>query len=127
VLKPGGRIAIADIVVRGQVPDELRRSLELWAGCVAGALEEDDYRAKLVAAGFTDIEMETLREYTASDAEGAGLGELLRKHAVQGADSLGFVSAVVRAKRPGGSERAFAEPLQVVAGEAGGACGPNCC
>jgi ubiquinone/menaquinone biosynthesis C-methylase UbiE len=127
VLKPGGRIAIADIVVRGQVPEDLRRSLELWAGCVAGALEESDYRAKLAAAGFTDIEMETLREYTAEDAEGAGLGELLRKHAVRGTEKLGFISAVVRAKRPGGSSRAFEEPLQVVAGEAGGGCGPSCC
>jgi ubiquinone/menaquinone biosynthesis C-methylase UbiE len=127
VLKPGGRIAIADIVVRGEVPDDLRRSLELWAGCVAGALEESDYRAKLVAAGFSAIEMETLRAYTAADAEGAGLGELLRKHAVQGGDSLGFISAVVRATRPGGGARAFDEPLQVVAGEAGGGCGPSCC
>src|SRR3990172_6386512 len=62
VLKPGGRVAIADIVVRGgQVPEPLRRSLELWAGCVAGALEEDEYRQKLAAAGFTDIEIESLR------------------------------------------------------------------
>jgi ubiquinone/menaquinone biosynthesis C-methylase UbiE len=127
VLKPGGRIAIADIVVRGEVPSALRRSLELWAGCVAGALEEDDYRAKLAAAGFGDIEIETLREYTASDAEGAGLGALLRRHARQGAEKLGFISAVVRATRPGGSGRAFDEPLQVVAGEAGSACGPSCC
>ena len=134
VLKPGGRLAIADIVVRGRVPAGLRRSLELWAGCVAGALEESDYRDKLVAAGFSDIEMETLREYTASDAEGAGLGDLLRKHAVRGAEKLGFISAVVRASRPvlsgvegpGGSPRAFEEPLQVVAGEGGG-CGPSCC
>src|SRR3990170_3183721 len=70
VLKPGGRVAIADIVVRGQVPPELRRSLELWAGCVAGALEEGEYRAKLEAAGFTAIDIENVREYTASDAEG---------------------------------------------------------
>ena len=73
VLKPGGRVAIADIVVRGSVPQALRRSLELWAGCVAGALEENDYRQKLAAAGFTDIEIESLREYTAGDAETGGL------------------------------------------------------
>ena len=116
VLKPGGRVAIADIVVRGgQVPEPLRRSLELWAGCVAGALEEDEYREKLAAAGFTDIEIESLREYTAADAESGGLGELVRQFAKQGADSLGFISAVVRARRPGGEGRAFEEPLQVVA------------
>jgi len=134
VLKPGGRVAIADIVVRGSVPQELRRSLELWAGCVAGALEEDDYRRKLAAAGFTDIEIESLREYTAGDAETGGLGELVRQYAMKGADSLGFISAVVRARRPvlsgaegpGGSARAFEEPLQVVAAE-GPCCGPDCC
>ena len=126
VLKPGGRVAIADIVVRGQVPQALRRSLELWAGCVAGALEETEYRQKLAAAGFTDIEIEALREYTAGDAEASGLGELVRRYAKKGADSLGFISAVVRARRPGGAGPAFEEPLQVVAAE-GPCCGPDCC
>ena len=72
VLTPGGRFAVADIVTRGKMPAELKRSLELWAGCVAGALSEDDYRAKLAAAGFGDIEIEALREYTADDAESGG-------------------------------------------------------
>ena len=58
VLKPGGRFAIADIVTRGQMPEALQRSLELWAGCVAGALDQDDYRAKLTEAGFGDVEIE---------------------------------------------------------------------
>jgi ubiquinone/menaquinone biosynthesis C-methylase UbiE len=128
VLKPGGRLAIADIVVRGKVPPELRRSLELWAGCVAGALEESEYRTKLAAAGFTDIEIETLREYTATDAEGAGLGELVRKYAKQGDEPLGFISAVVRARRPGEGGHAFSS-LNVVAADedAGACCGPDCC
>jgi len=127
VLKPGGRVAIADIVVRGSVPQALRRSLELWAGCVAGALEENEYRQKLTAAGFTDIEIETLREYTAADAEAGGLGELVRSFAKKGADSVGFISAVVRARRPGGEGRAFEEPLTVVAGEGPGCTPGSCC
>jgi ubiquinone/menaquinone biosynthesis C-methylase UbiE len=125
VLKPGGRLAIADIVVRGKVPQELRRSLELWAGCVAGALEESEYRTKLAAAGFTDIEIETLREYTVTDAKGAGLGELVRKYAKQGDEPLGFISAVVRARRPGEGGHAFSS-LNVVAAEAG-SCSPGSC
>ena len=129
VLKPGGRVAIADIVVRGgSVPPDLRRSLELWAGCVAGALEENEYRTKLEAAGFADIEIEAVTEYTAGDAEGAGLGALLQKYGKQGAQSLGFISAVVRARVPGGEAKAFDEPLTVVAAESDAACcGPDCC
>ena len=127
VLKPGGRVAIADIVVRGRVPQALRRSLELWAGCVAGALEENEYRQKLAAAGFTDIEIEALREYTAGDAEAGGLGELVGKYAMKGADSLGFISAVVRARRPGGGARAFEEPLTVVAPTGPGCTPGSCC
>ncbi|HEU4758736.1 MAG TPA: arsenite methyltransferase [Dehalococcoidia bacterium] len=127
VLKPGGRLAIADIVTRGRMPAALKRSLELWAGCVAGALSEDEYRSKLAAAGFEGIEIETVREYTASDADGAGLGALLRRYAKSGADRLGFISAIVRARKAGGEAAAFAEPLQVVASE-GPACGPGeCC
>src|SRR4029434_5203883 len=58
VLKPGGRFAISDVVVRGAIPEAIRRSMELWVGCVAGALSEDDYRTRLAAAGFTDIVIE---------------------------------------------------------------------
>ncbi len=106
VLKPGGRLAIADIVARGDVPEELRRSLEAWAGCVAGALEEGEYRNKLESAGFTDIEIESLREYTAEDAEGAGFGDVLSKYGKKGAEEVGFASVIVRARRPGGSGQA---------------------
>src|SRR5213078_1983994 len=52
VLKPGGRFAVSDVVVRGEVPGDVRRNMELWVGCIAGALQEDDYKAKLAAAGF---------------------------------------------------------------------------
>jgi arsenite methyltransferase len=68
VLKPGGRLAVSDIVVRGEVPAALRRNLELWMGCVAGALEEGEYRALLDTAGFTDIEVEPTRVYQVADA-----------------------------------------------------------
>ena len=128
VLKPGGRLAIADIVARGDVPEELRRSLEAWAGCVAGALEEGEYRAKLESAGFADVEIESLREYTASDADGAGLGDLLQKYGKKGAEQVGFASVIVRARRPGEGGHAFSSLNVVAAGEdAGACCGPDCC
>lgn len=76
VLRPGGRFAVSDVVVRGEVPSELRRNVELWIGCVAGALEEHEYRSHLEGAGFVDVEIEPTREYRAEDArsflEGAG-------------------------------------------------------
>jgi arsenite methyltransferase len=68
VLKPGGRFAVSDVVVRGEVPSAIRRNVELWIGCVAGALDEHDYRAKLAAAGFEDIDIEPTRIYKAEDA-----------------------------------------------------------
>jgi SAM-dependent methyltransferase len=61
VLRPGGRLAISDIVAKGEVPAELRRDAELWAGCLAGALEESEFRAKLAAAGFDQVEFRTTR------------------------------------------------------------------
>jgi arsenite methyltransferase len=126
VLKPGGRFAIADIVTRGEMPSALKRDLELWAGCVAGALSEDDYRAKLAAAGFGDIEIEAVREYTADDAESGGLGELVARYAKKGGESLGIISAIVRARKPGAAGKAF-EPLELVATR-GSLCGPGeCC
>src|SRR5262249_56478596 len=78
VLRPGGRFAVSDVVVRGEVPAALRRSVELWIGCVAGALEELEYRTKLAKAGFDEIDVEPTRIYTAEGARdflaGAGLG-----------------------------------------------------
>ncbi len=136
VLKPGGRVAIADIVTRGRVPAALKRSMELWAGCLAGALAEEEYRQKLAAAGFGEVEIEALREYTAEDAVAGGLGDLVRRYGKKGAEKLGFVSAVVRARKPvlsgaegpGGEGRTFEEPLTVIASSGAVCCGPDeCC
>ena len=68
VLKPGGRFAVSDVVVRGEVPAELRKSMELWVGCIAGALEENEYREKLARAGFENVDVEATRIYRADEA-----------------------------------------------------------
>jgi SAM-dependent methyltransferase len=68
VLRPGGRFAVSDVVVNGAVPEAVRRSMLLWVGCIAGALEGEDYRAKLIAAGFADVSFETTRSYNIEDA-----------------------------------------------------------
>jgi SAM-dependent methyltransferase len=100
VLKPGGRFAISDVVVRGEVPQEIRTSLELWIGCVAGALSEAEYREKLAAAGFSSVDIEVTRVYDVNDARefllasGAGGDDI----ASQVQDK--FVSAFVRASKP---------------------------
>jgi SAM-dependent methyltransferase len=103
VLRPGGRLAVSDIVMRGAVPPEIRRNVELWMGCLAGALEESDYRAKLAAAGFTEIEIEPTRVYGAEDARdfltSAGLDFEQFAAQVEGK----FMSAFVRARRPAGA------------------------
>ncbi|MEW6277350.1 MAG: arsenite methyltransferase [Candidatus Eremiobacterota bacterium] len=70
VLRPGGRLAVSDIVTRGELPAAVKRSLELWVGCVAGALSEEQYRGKLVAAGFQQVEIEPTRVYQLEDARG---------------------------------------------------------
>jgi arsenite methyltransferase len=100
VLRPGGRFAVSDVVVRGPVPAEIRRSVELWIGCVAGALDESDYRSTLAAAGFQEIEIEPTRVYSVEDARqlltAAGVDvDALAPH-VQGK----FASAFIRAKKP---------------------------
>ena len=100
VLKPGGRLAVSDVVVRGHVPAAIRLSVELWIGCVAGALEKSEYRAKLAQAGFEGIELEPTRIYRADDAseflEGAGLDVGAIAPEVDGK----FMSAFVRARKP---------------------------
>jgi SAM-dependent methyltransferase len=100
VLKPGGRFAVSDGVVRGEVPAELRRSLELWAGCVAGALHENEYGEKLTAAGFTDVEIVPTRIYEAEDAKELLRGTGFDVEAVASAVDGKFMSAFVRARRP---------------------------
>jgi SAM-dependent methyltransferase len=100
VLKPGGRFAVSDVVVRGEVPSQIRRSVELWIGCVAGALEEGEYRAKLGKAGFEAIEVEPTRIYRVEDARdflaGAGVDADTIAPQVDGK----FMSAFVRARKP---------------------------
>jgi len=99
VLKPGGRFAISDIVVRGEMPGEIRRRVELWAGCIAGVLEEPEYRSKLAAAGFEQIEVEATRIYTAADAQGFLAENPDLEKFAQMADGK-FMSAFVRARKP---------------------------
>jgi SAM-dependent methyltransferase len=100
VLKPGGRFAVSDVVVRGEVPATVRRSMELWVGCIAGALRDTEYEAKLAAAGFDGIDIEVTRVYDANDAreflstEGLDVDSIARE--VEGK----FVSAFVRAVKP---------------------------
>jgi SAM-dependent methyltransferase len=111
VLKPGGRLAVSDIVVRGQVPQELRRSMELWVGCVAGALSDYDYVAKLARAGFEDIDIEPTRVYTPEDARQFLAAEGLDAAAIAPLIEGKFMSAFIRAVKPAKKE----------------CCGPACC
>jgi SAM-dependent methyltransferase len=110
VLKPGGRLAVSDVVVRGEVPVEIRRSVELWIGCVAGALEESEYRIKLAAAGFEAIDIEPTRVYKAEDARHFLTGKGIDADAVAPLVDGKFMSAFLRAKKPTSS-----------------CCGPSCC
>jgi len=100
VLKPGGRFAVSDVVVRGSVPDEVRSSMLLWVGCIAGALEENEYLAKLKAAGFEQVSTEPTREYDVEDARQflteAGVDVDALASQVQGK----FFSAFIRAHKP---------------------------
>jgi SAM-dependent methyltransferase len=100
VLKPGGRFAVSDVVVRGDMPAEVRRSVELWAGCIAGALQESEYAAFLREAGFEDVSIEPTRVYAIDDAremlESAGMdADAIAPH-VNGK----FASAFIRARKP---------------------------
>src|SRR2546427_2870924 len=112
VLKPGGRFAVSDVVVRGEVPPAIRRNVELWIGCIAGALKEDEYRSKLAKAGFENVTVEATRVYKVSDAR-----EFLEKAGVD-AEAIApqvdgkFMSAFVRAVKPATQQAC---------------CGPSCC
>jgi arsenite methyltransferase len=99
VLKPGGRFAVSDIVVRGAMPADIQRMVELWAGCIAGALEESQYKSKLAAAGFEQIEVEPTRIYTAADAKALLPKSDAVEKIMQMADGK-FMSAFVRARKP---------------------------
>jgi SAM-dependent methyltransferase len=111
VLKPGGRFAVSDVVVRGDVPEQVRRSMEMWIGCIAGALHDDEYIGKLAKAGFAGIGIEPTRVYSIEDARqfltGAGID--VNVIAPQVGDK--FMSAFIRANKPAPKE----------------CCGPTCC
>lgn len=119
VLKPGGRFAVSDVVVRGEVPAELRRSMELWVGCVAGALEEREFAGLLRDAGFEEVDIETTRVYRVDDAraflEGSGIDVDAMAPAVDGR----IASAFVRARKP--------VQVPAAAGAEGACCAPGCC
>jgi len=100
VLKPGGRFAVSDVVVRGEVPVAVRRSVELWIGCIAGALEETDYREKLAKAGFEAIDVEPTRIYRTEDAQAFLDREGIDAKAIAPIVDGKFMSAFIRARKP---------------------------
>jgi SAM-dependent methyltransferase len=115
VLKPGGRFAVSDVVVRGELPAALRRSIELWVGCVAGALGEEEYRAKLAAASFVDVDVEPTRVYDLAEARSI-LGESAADWEAVAPEIRGdVISAFVRARKP---------PIGT---NAKACCGTDCC
>ena len=109
VLKPGGRFAVSDVVTRGPVPEEIRKSMLLWVGCIAGALGGEQYRIKLSSAGFADIEIEPTRIYDIEDARAFLSTEGIDVDAIAPQVQGKFMSAFVRASKPGGC------------------CAPGCC
>jgi arsenite methyltransferase len=113
VLKPGGRFAVSDVVTRGEISPEIRKSVLLWVGCVAGALEDVEYRRKLTAAGFEQIEIEPTRIYKAEDARDLLAAEGVDVDAIAPQVDGKFMSAFIRAVKPASAEKAC--------------CGPTCC
>ena len=109
VLKPGGRFAVSDVVVRGEVPAGVRHSIELWVGCIAGALEEYEYVRRLAKAGFESIDIEPTRVYSIEDARQFLTGEGIDVDAIMPQVEGKFMSAFIRAVKPKAC------------------CGPTCC
>jgi arsenite methyltransferase len=111
VLKPGGRFAVSDVIVRGEVPADIRKSMELWVGCMAGALQEAEYVQKLQTAGFTSMEVQPTRVYHVEESRdflaAAGLDPDRVAPLIEGK----FISAFIRATKPA----------------AAACCGPSCC
>jgi arsenite methyltransferase len=112
VLKPGGRFAVSDVVTRGEILPEIRKSVLLWVGCIAGALAESDYRSKLASAGFEQIDVEPTRVYRVEDAREFLSGQGLDVDALAPQVDGKFLSAFVRAVKP-------MDPKAC--------CGPDCC
>jgi arsenite methyltransferase len=100
VLRPGGRLAVSDVVVRGPVPAEIRKSVELWIGCIAGAMEESEYRMKLAAAGFEAIDVEPTRVYAIEDARQFLAAKGIDVEAIAPQVDSKFASAFIRARKP---------------------------
>ncbi|HEY5898489.1 MAG TPA: arsenite methyltransferase [Burkholderiales bacterium] len=100
VLKPGGRFAVSDVVTKGAVPEEVRKSMLLWVGCIAGALDEGEYRAKLAAAGFEGVDIEPTRVYRAEDAQEFLQEKGLDAKAISAQVDGKFMSAFIRATKP---------------------------
>jgi arsenite methyltransferase len=117
VLRPGGRFAVSDVVVRGPVPAEIRKNVELWIGCIAGAMDESEYRAKLTAAGFEAIEIEPTRVYKIEDARQFLAGKGLDVEAIAPQVGDKFASAFIRARKPV-LTKGIAESA---------CCAPSCC
>jgi arsenite methyltransferase len=113
VLKPGGRFAVSDVVVLGDVPEQVRRSMELWVGCIAGALRDYDYVAKLAKAGFDAIDIEATRVYSIEDARRFLAGEGIDVDAISKEVEGKFMSAFIRAEKPSATAKSC--------------CGPTCC
>ena len=117
VLRPGGRFAVSDVVTRGEIPEEVRRDVLLWAGCIAGALDENDYRMKLAAAGFEAIGVEPTRIYAIEDAREFLTDKGVDVDAIAPVVNGKFMSAFMRAKKPTLASQA----------KAGACCAPTCC
>ena len=100
VLKPGGRFAVSDVVTRGEIPAEIRKNILLWVGCVAGALDENEYREKLTTAGFTNIGIEPTRIYRTADALSFLIDKGIDVEAIGPLVDGKFMSAFVRAQKP---------------------------
>jgi len=111
VLKPGGRFAVSDVVVRGHVPDQVRRSMEMWVGCIAGALQDHEYTGKLAQAGFEGIDIEPTRVYSIQDARQFLSREGIDVDAIAPLVEDKFMSAFIRAVKPAAKE----------------CCDPACC
>jgi hypothetical protein len=125
VLKPGGRFAVSDVVIRGEVPAEVRSSMELWVGCVAGALTEQEFHSMLWERGFEKIDIEPTRIYEFEDAKafltGAGLDTEMLAREVGGR----VMGAFIRATKPAAA--VAAEANAAPAGSSRACCGPECC
>ena len=115
VLRPGGRFAVSDVVVRGEVPEEVRKNMLLWVGCVAGALEELEYTSKLAAAGFADISVEPTRVHSVQNARHFLVEAGIDADAVLPLVEGKFVSAFIRATKPAAMKPAVS------------CCAPGCC